>query len=172
MTPDIYLCLQRLNIILHSDQLQGAEQDCVITQAWNVESRVLQNSSTSSMCGLVQLLSFRASALQPSKVDKMPPPFPSEDNRKRNSLNYYWQSSCHGSAEMNLISIHEDTVRSLALLSGLKIWRCHELWCKSQTWPASGVAVATAPIRPLAWEPPNATGAALKRKNYYCHMTY
>ena len=29
------------------------------------------------------------------------------------------------------------------------------LWCRS---------VATAPIRPLAWEPPYATGAALKRQ--------
>ena len=30
------------------------------------------------------------------------------------------------------------------------------LWCR---------LAATAPIRPLAWEPPNATGAALKRQN-------
>ena len=42
-------------------------------------------------------------------------------------------------------------VRSLALLIGLRIWRCRELWCR----PA-----ATAPIRPLAWEPPYAAGAA------------
>ena len=64
-------------------------------------------------------------------------------------------------------------VRSLALLSGLKIWRCRELWCRLQTRLGSGVAVAlvlagvgaaTAPIRPLAWEPPYATGAALKRQ--------
>ena len=35
-----------------------------------------------------------------------------------------------------------------------RIWRCRELWCR----PA-----ATAPIRPLAWEPPCAAGVALKR---------
>ena len=35
-------------------------------------------------------------------------------------------------------------VRSLTLLSGLRIWRCHELWCKSKTWLRSGVAVALA----------------------------
>ena len=32
-------------------------------------------------------------------------------------------------------------VWSLASLSGLKIWRCHELWCRSQTQLGSGVAV-------------------------------
>ena len=33
-------------------------------------------------------------------------------------------------------------VRSLALLSGLRIWHCHELWCGSQTRLGSRVAVA------------------------------
>ena len=33
-------------------------------------------------------------------------------------------------------------VRSLALLSGLKIWCCHALWCRSQMQLRSGVAVA------------------------------
>ena len=62
-------------------------------------------------------------------------------------------------------------VRSLASLSGLRIWRCSELcgigrslgldlmllwlWCR----PA-----AIAPIEPLAWEPPYAAGAALKSR--------
>ena len=36
-------------------------------------------------------------------------------------------------------------VRSLALLSSLRIRHCCELWCRP---------VATAPTRPLAWEPP------------------
>ena len=35
-------------------------------------------------------------------------------------------------------------VRSLALFSGLRIQRCHELWCGSQTWLGSCVAVAVA----------------------------
>jgi len=33
-------------------------------------------------------------------------------------------------------------VRSLASISGLKIWCCHELWCRSQMRLGSGVAVA------------------------------
>ena len=33
-------------------------------------------------------------------------------------------------------------VRSLASLSGLRIQRCHELWCRSQTRLRSGMAVA------------------------------
>ena len=42
-------------------------------------------------------------------------------------------------------------VRFLASLSGLKIWHCHELWCRSQTWPGSGAAVAVG--RPAAIAP-------------------
>ena len=45
-------------------------------------------------------------------------------------------------------------VQALALLSGLRIRHCCEWWRR----PA-----ATALIRPLAWEPPQAAGAALKR---------
>ena len=33
-------------------------------------------------------------------------------------------------------------VQSLASLSGLRIWCCHELWCRSQMRLRSGVAVA------------------------------
>ena len=43
----------------------------------------------------------------------------------------------------------------LASISGLRIWRCCELLCRS---------AAVAPIWPLAWEPPYAVGAALKDK--------
>ena len=35
-------------------------------------------------------------------------------------------------------------VQSLALLSGLRIWLCHELWCRSQMRLGSGIAVALA----------------------------
>ena len=35
-------------------------------------------------------------------------------------------------------------VQSLALLSGLSIWHYHELWCMSQTWLGSGIAMAMA----------------------------
>ena len=44
--------------------------------------------------------------------------------------------------------------RSLASLSGLWIWRCHELWCRSQTCLGSGVASNCSSILPLAWELP------------------
>ena len=53
-------------------------------------------------------------------------------------------------------------VRSLGLLSGLRIWHCHELWCRSQMRLGSGVAVASALIGPLARAPPHAAGAALE----------
>ena len=61
-------------------------------------------------------------------------------------------------------------VWSLASFSGLRIRRCHELWCRLQMpldpallwfWRRP---VATALIRPLAWEPPYATCAALERQ--------
>ena len=49
-------------------------------------------------------------------------------------------------------------VPSLASLNGLRIWYCRELWCGSQMWLGSGVAVA------LAWEPPYAAGVAQEKK--------
>ena len=58
-------------------------------------------------------------------------------------------------------------VRTPALLSGLSIWRCHELWYGPQTWLRSCVVVAvaaTAPIQTLDWEPLHAEGAAIKSK--------
>ena len=61
-------------------------------------------------------------------------------------------------------------VRPLASLSGLRFRCCCELWCRSQMQLRSCIALwlwcrpgATALIRPLAWEPPYAVGAALKR---------
>ena len=63
-------------------------------------------------------------------------------------------------------------VRSPASFSGLRTWRCHELWCRSQVWLRSQVAVAVGQAgscssdQTLAWEPPYATGMALKRKKY------
>ena len=79
-----------------------------------------------------------------------------------------WSSRC-GTAETNPTKIHE--VQSLASISGLKIWCCSELWCRSQTrledpellWLWCRPAAA-APIQLLAWELPYAMGGALKRQ--------
>ena len=64
----------------------------------------------------------------------------------------------------------EIAVRSLASLSGLRIQHCHELCvgcrCGSDLalpWLWCNLA-ASALIRPLAWEPPYATGTGLKKK--------
>ena len=61
-------------------------------------------------------------------------------------------------------------VHSLALLSGLRIWCCHELWCRSHTCSEPTLLwlwcrpAAVAPIRPLAWEQPlHASDAALEK---------
>ena len=35
-------------------------------------------------------------------------------------------------------------VRALAQLSGLRIWRCHELWYRLQTWLGSRVTLVQA----------------------------
>ena len=52
-------------------------------------------------------------------------------------------------------------VQSLASLNGLRIWCCHEPWCRLQRSSVWRCCVAL--IQPLAWEPPYATGIALKR---------
>ena len=64
-------------------------------------------------------------------------------------------------------------VQSLALFSGLRIWRCHKLWHRLQMLLRSSVAMAvaqsgaTAQIQPLACELPYATGVAVKRKKIF-----
>ena len=51
--------------------------------------------------------------------------------------------SCHcGSVVSNPASGHEDS----GSISGLRIWRCHELWCRLQKLLGSGVAVAVAVV--------------------------
>ena len=60
----------------------------------------------------------------------------------------------HGSAETNLTSIREDTGSSPGLAQCVNDSALLWLWCRP---------VATAPIWPLAWEPPYATGVALEK---------
>ena len=64
------------------------------------------------------------------------------------------RSSHCGEVETNLTRNHEAS----GLIHSLAQWvkdpvLCRELWCRSQMW-----------LRPLAWEPPYATGVALKRQ--------
>ena len=59
-------------------------------------------------------------------------------------------------------------IQSLALLSGLSICCCHELWCRSQTLLRSGIAVAVAGSSSSNWTPSLGTsicfGQAPKKK--------
>ena len=54
-------------------------------------------------------------------------------------------SSYCGSAVRNPANIHEDLGSISGLVQwvlGLRIWHCHELWCRSHMWLRSCVAVA------------------------------
>ena len=59
---------------------------------------------------------------------------------------------------------------SLTSPSGLRIWHCHELWCRAQIRLQSGIALAMASASSCssnftqAWELPYAACAALKSK--------
>ena len=63
------------------------------------------------------------------------------------------QSFHRGAAETNTTRNREVVGLIPGLAQGLRIWCCRVLWCR---------LAATAPIRPLAWEPLYAVGAALK----------
>ena len=42
----------------------------------------------------------------------------------------------------NPASILKDVRLILGLTQWVRIWHCHELWCRLQTWLSSGIAVA------------------------------
>ena len=48
------------------------------------------------------------------------------------AINLSCWSICCGSVVRNLTTDFEDVGSNLASLSGLRVWCCHELWCRSQ----------------------------------------
>ena len=54
------------------------------------------------------------------------------------------RSSRYGTVKMIQLVPMRMQIQSLSFISGLRIQCCHELWCRSQTWLRSRVAVAVA----------------------------
>ena len=52
------------------------------------------------------------------------------------------RSSRRSAAEMNPIRNHKDAGSISGLAHGLRIQHCYDLWCRSQMWLRSGIAVA------------------------------
>ena len=81
-------------------------------------------------------------------------------------LPQFWNSR-HGSGQTNLTSIKEDAGLIPDLARGVKDAVSCGVGRRCYSDPALlswHRPAATAPIRPLAWEPPYATGVALKRQ--------
>ena len=58
-----------------------------------------------------------------------------------------WNSCCGAARNEIRLGMMRLQVRSLVLLTGLKIQHCCELWCRSQMQLRSGVAVAVAVVK-------------------------
>ena len=91
-----------------------------------------------------------------------------QNNNLKFGLKKRLKSSCHGSVETNLTTIHEDAV-SVPCLSGSGIAVSCGISCgcgsnRALLWLWHRPA-ATSPIWPLAWACPYAMDAALKRQN-------
>ena len=78
-------------------------------------------------------------------------------------------SSHRGAVETNPTRNHEVAGSIPASLSGLRIRHCHELWCQYRHGSVPALLwlwcrpAAVVLIQPLAWDPPYAASAALKK---------
>ena len=63
---------------------------------------------------------------------------------------FYGSSRC-GTVETKLTRKHEVAGSIPGLAQGLRIWCCHEQWCRSQMWLGSNVAVAVAQASSCSW---------------------
>ena len=70
-------------------------------------------------------------------------------------------SSRPGAAEMSPTRNMRLRVQSPASLSVLRIRRCYELWCKSQTWFGSRVAMAVANASNCRSDSPPSLGTSI-----------
>ena len=68
--------------------------------------------------------------------------FSSTSSLSTQIIKTFSRSSHCGAAETNPTRNHEVVGSILASLSGLRIWRCPKLWCRSQMQLGSGGAVA------------------------------
>ena len=87
-------------------------------------------------------------------------------------------SLCCGSVVTNPTSIHKDTNSTLALLGGLMIWCCRELWYKSQTWLRFHVAMAVVQACSCSADSAPSLGTSIchrcgpkKKKKYLTYMS-
>ena len=118
-------------------------------------------------------LCWRPAAVAQIGLQAWEPPYAMGSALKKNNNNKIFRSSYCGSMgkEPNKVSMRM-RVRSLVLLSGLRIWPCHELQhryvAQIRHCCGCGVHYSGSSYWTPAQELPHAAGAAVKRKHIYC----
>ena len=94
---------------------------------------------------ILVIVDFLKAILFPVIKDfKMNITFPYTEEAYTLEVNGFIGNSRCGAAKTNLTSIHEDVGLIPASLSGLVIWHCQEVWCKTQIRLRSHISVAVA----------------------------